>query len=131
MPRSPAWSVSSALPIRLASRSGRLRRWRHRLVLAPALAGGWCWFGWSGAIPLALWWWHAGRRETVPEHWVIHPARLRAARLGRWRTCVHHDGAPLIEIFHDELAPVDLALLRRTLKAQLSARRRAEQVEAV
>jgi hypothetical protein len=100
-------------------------------LLVPVLVGGWCWFGLSGALPLALWWWHERRRAAPPAAWVIDPARLRGARLGRWRTCVRPRGGPMIEIFHDEVSPYDLACLRRTLKLRLSASHRSQHVEPV
>jgi hypothetical protein len=108
-----------------------LRRWRHRILLVPALVGGWCWFGLSGALPLALWWWHDRSRAATPEAWVIDPAQVRSARLGRWRTCVRPRSGPMHEIFHDEISPSDLACLRRTLKLQLSAGHRSQHIQPV
>lgn len=87
------------------------------------LATAWAWFGVAGSVPVLIWWWHR-RPADGTEPWLIDPAAVRVARLGPWRTrLVLRGGAP-IEIFHDEIAPADLARLRRTLKAGLRAAER-------
>lgn len=80
---------------------------------------------------MAIWWWQVRPRGRAPAVRRLDPARVRAARLGRWRTCVVVSGGPTLEFFHDELAPGDLACLRRTVKASLSARRGPQHVEPV
>jgi hypothetical protein len=80
----------------------------------------WAWFGVTGALPVMIWWWY---RRPIPQPgpWRLDLARLRAARLGPWRTWVAFQGSPAVEIFTDEISAGDLARLRRTLKAQLAA----------
>jgi hypothetical protein len=92
------------------------------LVLFPVVAAAWAWFGITGTFPVLICWW---RRWPVAcaDPWLLDPARVRSARLGPWRTRIDMIGARPVEIFHDEIAPADLARLRRTLKAQLAAGR--------
>jgi hypothetical protein len=100
------------------------------VLLLPLLGVGWAWFGLSGLVPLLVWWWHVRpRRCHAP--WLVGPEGLRAARLGPLRTLVQYRGRPPLEIFSDELAPADLALLRRELKLLLSAGNRPEHVQPV
>ncbi len=79
----------------------------------------WAWFGMTGAVPVVVWWWHS-RPVPAAGHWRLELARVRAARLGPWRTRIMFRGRPPVEIFNDELSGRDLAELRRTLKTQLA-----------
>jgi hypothetical protein len=115
--------------LRIEPRCGRLRRWRHRLLLIPILAGGWWWLGASGALPLLLWGWHV-RPRRIPV-WSCHVDQIRAADFGSWSTTIRCRGAPPLEVFHDEITAAELARLRRDVRAALSARRRAKHVEPV
>jgi hypothetical protein len=90
------------------------------LLLLPAAAAGWAWFGVTGAVPVVIWWWHRRPREQAGR-WHIELARVRSARLGPWRTRIAFRSRPAVEIFNDELSARDLACLRRTLKTQLTA----------
>ena len=119
--RSAPLIQGSEPPLRLLRRPGHWRARRH-LALAPlAVWCGWSWFGWDGAVLLAIWWWWLRPGAVAPGYWEIDPARVCRARPGRWRTrlCLH--GRATLEIFHDELSAVDAARLRRVLKRQLAA----------
>lgn len=98
---------------------GRLRLWRHRLLLVPLLAGGWGWFGWLGLVPLLVWWWQVRPRPQWG-HWQVAIDDLRGARFGPWRVLLLFYGGRRLEIFSDELTPTDLARLRREVKARLA-----------
>jgi hypothetical protein len=89
-------------------------------VLPVAAFGAWGWFGVTGAVPVLIWWWQRRPRVTAA-WWHIDIARVRAARLGPWRIWIAFHGAASLDIFSDEISRRDLALLRRTLKAQLAA----------
>lgn len=99
-------------------------------MLIPLLVGGWCAFGLTAAVPLALWWWQQ-RPQAGMAVVRIDLIRVREARLGRWRTRVLTDGAPPLEIFHDEIDPERLAFLRRSLIEVLSVRGGPQHVEPV
>jgi hypothetical protein len=106
-------AVASGWP---AGRCGRLRRGRHWLLLAPLVTAGWAWFGYTGLVPLLIWWWHVRPREAVVE---LQLDGLRSARFGSLRTLLVFPGRRL-EIFSDELSPAELACLRRAVKQQLA-----------
>lgn len=101
-------------------------------MLLPLLVGGWCLFGLTAAMPLALWWWQR-RPQPGPATTtvLVDVSRVREVTLGRWRTRVLTYGAPPLEVFHDEVDPASLALLRRSLLEALSAGGRTQHVEPV
>jgi hypothetical protein len=77
------------------------------------------WFGATGLVPLLIWWWHVRPRPS-DSPWQFDLDEVRSARFGSWRTLVVLRGRSRLEIFSDELAPVDLARLRRELKARIA-----------
>ncbi|MFU8815024.1 MAG: hypothetical protein ACNA7W_06745 [Pseudomonadales bacterium] len=81
-------------------------------------------------MPLLVWWWYIRPRRCLAT-WQVDLDGLRAARLGPLRTLLLYRGQPRVEIFSDELAPGDLARLRREVKLLLSAGSRPEHVETV
>ena len=99
---------------------GRQRALCHWLVLPVVAFGAWAWFGATGALPVLIWWWQRRPRVTAA-WWYVDIGRVRAARLGPWRTRIAFHGAPCLDIFSDEITARNLAWLRRTLKAQLAA----------
>lgn len=105
----------------LPRRPGRLRRWRHLVLLLPAAAAGWAWYGWVGSVPLLMWWWHRRPRYAAGGAWQIDLDQVRRARLGPWRLQIGFAHQNSLEIFADELSQRDLARLRRELKYQLAA----------
>jgi hypothetical protein len=107
-------------PIRFERLCGRLRRWRHGLLLVLLVAGGFGWFGWVGLVPLVVWWWHV-RPRHVAGCWEVDVGDLRGARFGAWRVLLIFRHRPRLEIFSDEVSPADLAGLRREVKARLGA----------
>jgi hypothetical protein len=118
---SPSSSPPFERPIRLERRSGRLREWRHCCLLVPLLAGGWGWFGWTGLVPLVVWWWYVRPRQ-VADCWAVDLGDLRGARFGAWRVLLTFRNSDPLEIFSDELTPADRATLRREVKARLGGR---------
>ena len=125
MPSSPP-SAPLVLPapaeglLELPRLPGRLRTARHWLILVPVIIASWIWFGVTGSVPVLIWWYER-RPSPQPGPWRLDLALARSARLGPWRTWIVLRGAPRVEIFHDEMAPRDLARLRRALKSQLAA----------
>jgi hypothetical protein len=81
------------------------------------------WLGLAGAAPMLVWWWlRRPRPDAVGTEWVVDADATRSYRFGRFRTLLEMEadaGARRrrLEIFHDELAPADLARLRRQVKA--------------
>jgi hypothetical protein len=78
---------------------------------------GWAWFGLTGLVPLVVWWWHVRPRVSTVE---FELGDLTAARFGALRTVLALPGRR-VEVFVDELAPAELAQLRRAAKQQLAA----------
>jgi hypothetical protein len=114
----------------LPRRPGRLRGWRHGMLVVMALPGAWVCLGASGVVLLALWGWRS-RPQSASGLWRLPLAQLRWVRLGRWRTVLGFTrGAPL-EIFHDEISAAELARLRRLARWSLSAGGGLEHVEPV
>jgi hypothetical protein len=105
--------------LRLPRCPGRLRFWRHLALMLPVAAAGWTWFGWSGSVPLLLWWWQRRPRPAATA-WHVDLGQVRRARLGPWRLRLFFAEQESLEIFSDELSPCDLARLRRELKYQLA-----------
>jgi len=80
------------------------------------------WLGLAGAVPMLVWWWLRRPRPAVSgAEWVVDAGATRGYRFGRFRTLLDLDAGRRLEIFHDELAPVDLARLRRQVKAASDA----------
>lgn len=82
------------------------------------------WLGLAGAAPMLVWWWlRRPRPDAGGAEWVVDASATRSYRFGRFRTLLDlHAGTDAgprrrLEIFHDELAPADLARLRRRVKA--------------
>jgi hypothetical protein len=123
--RAPGPCVPSALDcpgrtLCLRRRPGRLRMWRHWVLLPPLAAAGWAWFGWAGSVPVLLWWWCRRPRPGAVPAWQVDLGKVSHARLGPWRLRLGFiDQAPM-EIFADEVTEGDLASLRRELKYQLA-----------
>lgn len=85
-------------------------------MLLLALPAGWLWFGADGALPLLVWWWHHRPVAAAGGVWEIDFDAVRSARLEPWRTRIELRDGRRLEIFADEIAPGDLALVRRTLR---------------
>jgi len=72
---------------------------------------------------MLVWWWlRRPRPAAVGAGWVVDAGAARSYRFGRFRTLVDLHAAAgascrRLEIFNDELAPADLARLRRRIKA--------------
>jgi hypothetical protein len=94
--------------------------------LLPLVVGGaGFWLGLTGAAPMLVWWWLRRPRPAVSgAEWVVDAGATRGYRFGRFRTLLELDAGAggRLEIFHDELAPADLARLRRLVRAASDAR---------
>ena len=80
------------------------------------MAGGWIWFGSSGAVLLGLWVYSWRPLRPIA---VTLPARVRRIRLSRFSVTVYW-GPRSVRIYRDELDEEEFIRLRRELKAKVS-----------
>ena len=100
----------------LTVESGRLRKLESILYIAAAVAGGWLWFGWSGAVCMTvaaapLW----PSRVTV----VSWPSEVSRSRLQVDLTQLYVSWGGVIRrqsLFRDELTAAEFARVRSELK---------------
>lgn len=120
--------VETAAPLVVEFVTGRLRWYRHLCVAGFGALAAWVWFDASGLVPVLLWAWH---RQPRPGCWRrVTIGTITSAELGPLRTLARGPGERL-EVFRDELAPANLAALRRQLKTRASAGDRSQNVEPV